>query len=214
MNFFYDVPVKLYSSHLLGMALFLLAPDLSRLYRLFILNRTIEPADHTLPAFENRKLRIAATVIQVLFMGQVLYGQLHGGWQGYQDRYVHPKHPPLYGAWDVESYVRNGQEVGLDPTRPRKIAVDSAPGLAVRTEDDTVLRYASKYDEPNSTITLTLGKAAPSTLKYSRPDADHVVLEGKIGADTITARLKKMDPKKFLLLTRGFHWINERPLNR
>jgi hypothetical protein len=214
LNFFYDVPVKLYSSHLLLMAVFLMAPDFRRLIRMLVLNRPVEPVDMSLPRFANRKLRIAAVAVQVLFLGQLFYGEIHGGWQGYQARYVHPQHPPLYGAYDVESYVRNGQEVGLEPSRPRKIAVDFAAALAVRTMDDTVVRYGSKYDEANHTITLTQGKSAPSTLTYSRPDAEHVVLAGKLGPDTISARLKKMDEKKFLLLSRGFHWINERPLNR
>jgi hypothetical protein len=214
LNFFYDVPVKLYSSHLLIMAVFLLAPDLKRLISMLVLNRPVEPVDLSLPRFANRKLRIGAVAVQVLFLGNVLYGEIHGGWQGYQARYVHPQRPALYGAYDVESYVRNGQEVGLEPERPRKVAIDNPAVLAVRTMDDTIVRYGSKYDEPNGTITLTQGKSAPSTLTYSRPDAEHVVLAGKLGADTISARLKKIDEKKFLLLNRGFHWINERPLNR
>jgi hypothetical protein len=181
---------------------------------MLVLNRPVEPADLSLPRFANRKLRIAAVAVQVLFLGQLLYDQVHGGWQAYQVRYVHPQRPALYGAYDVESYVRNGQEVGLEPARPRKVAIDSAAMVAVRTMDDTVVRYGSKYDEPHSTITLTQGKSAPSTLTYSRPDAEHVVLAGTLGADKISARLKKIDQKKFLLLSRGFHWINERPLNR
>ena len=44
LNFSYDVPVKLFSMHLLAMALFLMAPDLGRLARMFVLNRPVEPA--------------------------------------------------------------------------------------------------------------------------------------------------------------------------
>jgi hypothetical protein len=45
LNFSYDVPVKLYSSHLLLMAVFLAAPDLRRLASLFVWNRRVPPAE-------------------------------------------------------------------------------------------------------------------------------------------------------------------------
>lgn len=43
LNFAYDVPVKLISTHLLLMSIFLILPDLKRLVKLFILNEAIEP---------------------------------------------------------------------------------------------------------------------------------------------------------------------------
>src|SRR5262249_15637843 len=51
LNFSYDVPVKLYSSHLLAMAIFVLLPDARRVANFFILNRptevvTMEPLFH------------------------------------------------------------------------------------------------------------------------------------------------------------------------
>ena len=53
-----------------------------------------------------------------------------------------------------------------------------------------------------------------SVLECSRPDQDHVLMEGKIGKDALTVQLKRIDPSKFLLLNRGFHWIQEGSLIR
>src|SRR5271166_352434 len=50
LNLGYDVPVKLVSIHLLLMAGFLVAPDLRRLTRFFVLNRSVDPAP-TRPLF-------------------------------------------------------------------------------------------------------------------------------------------------------------------
>ena len=47
-------------------------------------------------------------------------------------------------------------------------------------------------------------------LHRSRPDANHVLLEG----DGKSIRLRQIDASKFLLRSRSFHWINEMPLNR
>ncbi|HET9225635.1 MAG TPA: hypothetical protein VFR31_03145, partial [Thermoanaerobaculia bacterium] len=45
LNLSYDVPVKLYSSHLLLMAVFLAVPDLKRLASLFVWNRRVPPVE-------------------------------------------------------------------------------------------------------------------------------------------------------------------------
>jgi hypothetical protein len=214
LNYCYDVPVKLYSTNLALMAVFVMAPDLRRIFTLLVLNRVTEPAGPPVAVFENRKLRIAAIAFQVLFVGYTLYSEIHGGWQAYQARYVHPQRPSLYGAWDVESFTRNGKEEGFVPTRWRKVAVDIPTFLTIRMMDDTVKRFASKYDDAHGSVALTFGKAAPSNLTYTRPDADHVMLAGEMGGDRLSVRLKKIDEKSFFLLNRDFHWINERPLNR
>lgn len=35
-----------------------------------------------------------------------------------------------------------------------------------------------------------------------------------MGSDTVAIRLQKVDENSFLLRSRGFHWVNEYPLNR
>lgn len=46
-----------------------------------------------------------------------------------------------------------------------------------------------------------------------RPEPDILILDGQMYGHKIHARLHR-DNKKFLLVDRGFHWINEYPLNR
>ncbi len=199
LNYCYDVPVKLYSTNLLLMAVFLMAPDLRRLCRFLVWNQPAEPAALFAPGFQNRQLRLAAVVFQVLFVGYILFEHIHGGWQGYQMSRVHPKRPPLYGVYEVEAPLATW----------KKVAIDFPTAITVRMTDDSVKNFGAKYDEARSTVTLTAGKDAPFTLAYSRPDPGHVQLTGPL-----TLRLRKLDPAKFLLLNRGFHWINERAFNR
>jgi hypothetical protein len=52
------------------------------------------------------------------------------------------------------------------------------------------------------------------SLKYDTPQPDVLTLEGPFLGDTISVRLRKTPPPTFFLTTRGFHWINEYPLNR
>ncbi len=201
LNYCYDVPVKLYSTNLLLMAVFLMAPDLHRLCAFLILNRATEPADLSAPGFASRGLRIAARVVPILFVSYVLYDQIHGGWQAYHSS-LHPKRPSLYGMYVADP-------LPADPSQWHKVAIEYPTALTARLMDDTVKNYRAAYDDAKSTVTLTAGKDAPLTLTYSRPDPDHLQFTGPL-----TLRLRKLDPAKFLLLSRGFHWINERPFNR
>jgi hypothetical protein len=82
--------------------------------------------------------------------------------------------------------------------------------------DDTVMHYSVKYDTANRRMTLsTFAPKAPSYLwVYARPDKDHLVLQGRLLKDALTVKLRRIDESKFLLVSRGFHWISEVPLNR
>ncbi len=198
LNYCYDVPVKLYSTNLLLMAVFLAAPDLRRLANVLVLNRPASAAELTGPRFPGPKLRIAAAVFWVLFVGHILYGNIFYGWQAYRETYVTPQRPPLYGLYDVES----------GPANWRKVVVAIPAGISVRTNDDKMLSFAAQYDKD----TVTLDKK--DRLRWSRPDPDHLVLTGTLEAQPATIRLRPIDTGKLLLLSRGFHWINEMPLNR
>jgi hypothetical protein len=201
LNFCYDVPVKLYSTNLLLMAVFLAAPDLRRLADVLVFNRPAAPADLRAPRFERRWLRVSALVFCILFVGTNLSRQIVSGWQSYQSSYVHPARPPLYGLYDVESGA---------PPAWRKVAIDFPNGLTVRMSDDRTQFLSTAYDEPKSTITLN----KTNSLTWSRPDATHVLLTGTYDGAQAAILLRRIDAGKFLLLSRGFHWINENPLNR
>jgi hypothetical protein len=40
------------------------------------------------------------------------------------------------------------------------------------------------------------------------------VLAGRLGSDSLVLRLRRIDENRFLLMNRGFHWIQEQPFNR
>jgi hypothetical protein len=47
-----------------------------------------------------------------------------------------------------------------------------------------------------------------------RRDENHLEVEGRVGAENIAVELERVDTSNMLLMTRGFHWINEAPFNR
>lgn len=217
LNYTYDVPVKLYSTNIVLMAAFLASPDFKRLLDFFVRNRATAPAEPVGPRFEGRRLRYATLAFWVLFVGYNLYSNIHQGWQGYQARYVSPKRSPIYGIYEVKTFVRNGQELPAlvtDTTRWRKLVAQYPQAFSVKMMDDTVSTFGSSYDAATHTVSGNVDKVKKYQLTWSQPDADHLEMAGTIGNDAVMMKMQRIDPNNFLLLKRGFHWINERAFNR
>jgi hypothetical protein len=218
LNFCYDVPVKLFSAHLLLMALFLTAPDLRRLANLFLFNRRVEPAE--IPTlFGPWWLRGAAVVLRTLvvvgYTAMVLYG-------AHQSRRIYGDSAPrsaLYGIWDVEEYMVDGKlrpALVTDTTRWRRVIFDYPQTIAIQAMSDSRSRYMLAMDEDNNTLTLTKrdDPAWKSEFAFERAEVGMLTLEGTFAGSKVRVRLRRTGADSFLLMNRGFHWINEYPFNR
>lgn len=218
LNFSYDVPVKLFSSHLLLMAIFLILPDLRRLANLLVFNRPVEPAAIQ-PLFQRKWLHWGAlglrTVFVVGFTTFLLY-QANEGSKQYGNRA--PK-PPLYGVWNVEDFMIDGQArppLITDETRWRRVVFGYPGVIAIQLMGDSRQRYRLALDAPKKSLTLTKRDDPRwrSTISYRQPDPQLLTMDGTFDGHKIQARLRRVDESKFLLVSRGFHWINEYPFNR
>jgi hypothetical protein len=216
LNFCYDVPVKLLSSHLLLAGVFLLLPDLSRLASLFVLNRRVEPAPLP-PLFANRRLDRAVVVLRTLFFLGLAGYMLYSSYQGQQQFLA--MRSPLRGLWDVEEFVLDGQlrpPLTTDPVRWRRIVFDYPQSASIHPMNAPARGYMAKLDPKKRSIELT-GRDDPkatSTLTYQRPKPDVLLLSGTFEGKAFRARLHLEDASKLPLTSRGFHWINEYPFNR
>ncbi|MGA8597525.1 MAG: hypothetical protein WB676_22650 [Bryobacteraceae bacterium] len=219
LNFCYDVPVKLYSINLLFMAVILLAPNLRRLANFLVLNRPAAPADLSRPAFHPRAARIAVVSVQVLAIGYYLFSQVQGSFAAYAQSHLHPQRPPIYGLYDVETFSLNNQvrpPLATDKTRWNKVMIESPTFFQVRVMDNSLQGWTARYDTTANRVALSRSNdlSQQGFLIYSRSDAEHIVLEGNLGPDRLSVRLRRFDLSNYLLVSRGFHWINEFPFNR
>ena len=73
-----------------------------------------------------------------------------------------------------------------------------------------MLNFQTSYDQAQHRITLTKS----GYLDYTRSDESSLIFDGVVLSEPVKIRLKKIDTSKYLLLSRGFHWINELPFNR
>jgi len=80
LNFCYDVPVKLYSTHLFLMSLFLLLPDFKPMWEFFVRRRAAVLEGVWVPRSERRPLRIARRTAFVLLCFLCIWVNVLGGY--------------------------------------------------------------------------------------------------------------------------------------
>jgi hypothetical protein len=214
LNMSYDVPVKLYSFHLLVFAIFLAAPDLRRLADLFIFRGKVQLAINP-PLFRrkwaNRGLLAAQLLLGVYFAGEFLYGS-------HQSSALYNAKSPLQGIWLVDEFSMNGQvrPVSLaDQLRWNRVIFDNAYELSVQSIDGARNRYRSRIDLKQGKITFVKRDNPTHTadFAFSRPQPELLTLEGAMEGQRIGVKLHRIQEPSFLLNTRGFHWINDYPYN-
>ncbi len=214
LNYAYDVPVKLFSSHLLLMVGILLARDARRLADLLVRNRPVAPADDGEPPLARRWPRavraarllvIAGMLLQVGFESYAIYRDFGDG-----------RSPgPLEGAYHVIAMERDGAAVApSEPSGWRQVGIGSATFLTV-AGDGSLGRYSMDADPAKHTLALVdrfdPSRSGQLTISGSR---DQLELVGELGGSRMTVRLRPMDESEFTLVHRGFHWVNDAPYNR
>jgi hypothetical protein len=212
LNFFYDVPVKLYSLHLLMMAVFVAAPDARKLLDFFILR----PPE---PLFRTRALHITSLVLRTVVVATIVYLAAQTAFGYIREMRDVALRSPLRGVWNVDVLDVDGASrppLVTDASRWRRFVFDYPGRMSIFLMSDERLRYSVDLDPKQKSIRFT-NRYDPKdkfALTYLRPDGTTLQLDGIVAGRKIHALCKLSDEKQFLLLNRGFHWINEKPFNR
>jgi hypothetical protein len=224
INLSYDVPVKLYSMHLLFGCLFLLALDSERLVNLLVLNRATPPTHAWDPKFAEPWQRWGSAGVKLFFVWQFLLVPLIGGWSRYQALKLPAKPGPLAaGVYDVRSYVVNKTVMPLssaDTIRWKDLIIDSNGAASVNTGDQLFQRrygrgyFRYKADTIAHTAAVWKTSTIPRdstflyTMHYEVPDTSTIRLHMVIRGDSVHVELVRV-PRHFQLAERQFHWLSE-----
>ena len=218
LNFTYDVPVKIFSLNLLLMAAYIAAPDARRLLNVVLLNRATE-ARRAVPLFARRWSRLAASAVVALYGSYIVWAGVSGGLSSLSAARTAKAASPLYGIYDVEDIRRDDTAMTPSVAHPgqwRRVIFDAGGRITIRTESDVVTRFTSKVDSARHSMTLT-DRAVPGhtlVMGFEQPEDNSLILRTRIAGDPSVVRLRRFDENQFLLLNRGFNWIQERPFNR
>jgi hypothetical protein len=214
LNVGYDVQVKLYSFHLLLMAVLLLAPDLPRLANLFFMNRAAGPSTQPqlfLARRANRRALAAQILVGIWLLGMNSYRDWH---RWHVEGSAAPK-PPLYGIWDVEQFSIDGQiraPLFTDRECWRRAIFNSgyfSNRVVFQRMDDSLYFAALDFNGKTLSLTTPFDKNWKATFAVQRVEQDQLTLDGEMGGHKVHAQLRLFDHNKFPLVNHRMGWIRE-----
>ena len=213
LNFMYDVPVKLFSAHLLAALVLIAAPDLWRLAKFFVLNQPV-PAAQLRPHPRSR----LSLVTKVAFVALLLTSNVVGAYQSYFRFGPGAPRTEFAGVYEIESFVADGEErppLWTDTSRWRRLLVSHRGFLVVQPMGDKNERFSYKQDAQGQMLNLTgFGTSEVYTLKTRQDEDGALLLEGQFRERELRVKLRKQPATAFPLQTRGFRWVQELPYNR
>ena len=224
INLSYDVPVKIYASHLFFASVFLLVLDSPRLLRLLVLNKPVPATTAYDPKFAYAWQRWGAAGVKIFLLFQFLIFPFQNGWRRSQALKVAPAAGPFSpGYYDVRRYVVNKDTIALssaDTLRWRDVIIDNAGAGSVNTLDQVFQqRYHRGYfryrpDAATHTAAVWKTSTIPGdstflfTMRYEVPDTSTIRLHTRIRGDSVHVELVRV-PRHFQLAERQFHWLSE-----
>lgn len=203
VNFSFDVPVKLFSSHLLLFSILVLLPKVKPILDFFILHKT-STLGELKPHFSKKKYRITWLVINLFIIGYIPITIVSGHLISQQYRTMKNDWEGLYYGFDIDAN-RAWNKLMLEKNY---MMLQSEYGpkeyfsiQEIKEGGEILIRNQEDEKKPHSLHIKDLGN-----------DQFEILL--KLGEKEILAIGSKKDKSSYELVKRGYHWINEYPYNR
>lgn len=218
MNFCYDVPVKLFSAHLVVAGLCILPPDAGRLARVFLGTGAVAPRAIP-PLSTSRAARWVRRGLKAAFVFLVLAMPLYEFWTTERST-AHAR--PALGEWKLATLNVDGQAVTPEAGEVQFLTLAPRPTPAASGEGWSVPCLVTPIGGAQLQTTATLTNEhvvfqpiATDQSVLLREPLDWTVAENELRLERpgLKATLKSAT-QDYLLARRGFHWINEHPYNR
>jgi hypothetical protein len=207
MDLCYGVPVKLFSISMVVSSAVIVLYDARRLADALLFWRAV-PAPLPAPRWPYWLERLRWP-LKVLLIGGVLVSSAVGMAEQ-MDKAAAQTSSPLYGAWDVQSQIVNGRELAhtAEPTRWRRLAEDYNV-LAIRMEDDTLVRCSLTVDQAAHTAALDCAQTKQQGSLHWTRTGNTLQLQGTFDNAAISVSLTQRDLRQLPLLKSEFQWIQD-----
>ena len=218
MNLMFDIPVKLFSIHIVFMALIIFLTDTQRFLNVFIKNKPTQSYAFFHP-MTSRSYHKVINILKKIGLALLLIAGCILGYLGELNMSDINHRPALYGIWETEQIIKNGDTMPpllSDKHRWRYLIIERKGSVIVKTMNDELLRYKSSIDTSDFSIELIGSKKATDSfkLKYDRLQHSILHLHGSHKQEELSMLFRKKDIDSFTLINTGFRWINERPFNK
>ena len=224
INMAYDVPVKLYSLHLLFCCLFLLALDAPRLIKFFVLNQPTPPTTAWDLSLTRPWQIWGSRAAKAYLVATLIVVRVNDGWSEFQSLRHPPKPGPFAaGVYDVRRYIVNHDTIPKasgDTLRWNDVIIDNSGAGSVNTSDGVFWRRYGRgyfrYRPDTAARTLAVWKTSTiprdSTflfvMSYEVPDTATIRFHTVLRGDSVHVELVRV-ARHFQLSEGQFHWVSE-----
>lgn len=220
LNITYQVPLKIFTFHLLLLGLVVLAPQAVRLVKFFVLDQGVGPSVRR-PLFQARKAAHIALAAQLLVGAWLVGSQVHEEWKLWDSIGSSGPKPPLYGIWNVTRFSSDGRDrppLTNDDERWNRLIVDTPHSyqngpVSSQRMNGSIVDYMAVFDGPHRTITLARADDPKwsGQLTFAQSAADRLTLDGVLGGHKIRMQLEKADLSSFPIARNGVEWVQDGP---
>jgi uncharacterized membrane protein YphA (DoxX/SURF4 family) len=213
LNFSYDVPVKLFSSHLVLIDLFILAPWIRSLFQFFV-SQKVTAIQYPRLHFHSRWVRAARISGKILLISLLPIGIAKSL---ASDKVTNDTTLGLHGVYDIIKFKcsHDHPEKEIDNLhRVKKIIVDEGYGR-VTTTTDSFYYCDVLVDTVKHGICLRSFDDTAVRYSFSYENTEKLQMEwfGVHNGDSVRITLARKTPENYILVNRAFHWISENPYN-
>ncbi|EAZ82509.1 hypothetical protein [Algoriphagus machipongonensis] len=203
VNFSFDVPVKLFSSHLLVFSFLVLIPKIKPVVDFFILHKSTTLGEMK-PLFEKRKYKIIWLIANLYLIGLIPITRAVSHVQSQKFRTMENEWEGLYSGFDSDS-TRFWDKMVLEKNY-----------MVLQTNDGKrdFLSIEEIEAEGHILIKNPDDSEKPHELFIKELDNKQYEILLRIGEKENLAIGDRKDKSDYELIKRGFNWINEYPYNR
>lgn len=200
----YDVFLKLIVFHLIVFCIFLLIPDLNRLYKFFILKQNTSLYPSLPPLMNGKNKTWLQYMLKFLLVGYIVFGVVKVEREGYNKTYRSP-YQHLIGIFNVKEFYQaslSGVHHNIDSLSWKKFAIDQFYDCYILLMNDSMATFHFKADIGNSTIEFTSGSdtTIKEKLHYVESKPAEWLFEGTYKTDSIRFSATKIDMYSLPLL--------------
>ncbi|MBS1577835.1 MAG: hypothetical protein JST09_21225 [Bacteroidetes bacterium] len=221
LNLSYDIPVKLYSMHIVFLCVFLLVNEWNRVICFFLLNRQAPACTIYYYPFTQKWMKVTRIVLKIMFIIIAVGLQFYNTLDYYKQAFPPEVKQDIWlGVYAVEKFTVNKDTIPVSPTdtiRWQDVIFDKGNLGSIKTSDTA---YRQRYKRAYFYYTLDSTKhmldfrkfqgdsLAIASFYYEQPDSSTVYLRGKQRNDSLYITLKRLN-RHFQLAEKQFHWLSE-----
>ena len=213
MNYCYDVPVKLLSTHLVVFSLFILSYYAKSIVNFLLLNRDVHATE--IPDIVPLHLqKYKAYLKWAVLLSYICYSAY--SYNSYSTQLKSTEPSVLTGIYEVRQFqlFRDGQL--LDHPAPQivwdKLIVSKRGSAKITLKESSPYYRSTSIDTVNQTVRFMQSNSTASDFKYDLTQGGTLQLNGYFKQDSLSMILQQNDD--YNLLNHKFRWVQEYPDNQ